>query len=180
MENKNQTKQLLLIILSIVLCILGLVYPILEIVTNKAISLEIVVKIACYLFALYYLLIGYKKPHGNLMKILFLFFAFVVVIQSIAFADSNVNAAYCSGVAALFIAYSGGRLNKLKNNQVSAIIVLVLLLLSYAIGLTNTTEESFLLKVTNLDLVIEWAAINLAYIVRFDTHKEVGLKESKE
>lgn len=178
MEEGKNKKYKLLIIGALIISLIGLAYPIFEIIYNKAVSAEGIIKILCYLFVIYYLFIGYKKPHGNLLRIIFMLFAFTVLIQAIATANVSDNAAYLVGTASIFIAYISGKLHKYKNNQVIATVALSLLLLGYAISLAQETSTDFILKVTNLDLVVEWLALLAVYYVRFNLHVEAGKKEA--
>lgn len=133
-----------------------------------------------------YTLIGYKKPHGNLLKIVFLAFSVYLVF----FATLNVAAVKtyvatdCDLIAALMIAYVAGRLDRWKKNLFLLAGAEVLLLVGIVFTLTSLAAQG---KPINLFSVNGQSAVALillfisfAYIARYEEHKAAGLADKAD
>ena len=138
--------------------------------------------VLCYIqFALaaYYACFGYKKPHGNLMRYLLLFYVATLGAMLVRKANSQGDLSNSISIAVIILsAYMAGRLNKYKQNVFISLVILVLKLIniyptmSSRIGQTGFTFISFF---GSIGPVVVWLAIAGAYILRYKDHKEAGL-----
>ena len=184
---KKSTKTGLMI--SLILVLLGIIYSVYTLITGfigrpVGIQLHIGIVFLEYILVAFYALIGYKKPHGNILK--YTMFAFVLLCMYEFLmpgrpitANIEYIANACIGLAAVMIAYMSGRLDRVDQNKLIMIIVGVMFVAS--IILMGLIHESFSWDsfVRSLSLPICWAALCLAYTARFEEHKAAGLEESK-
>jgi len=88
-----------------------------------------VIEIVMYLLICFYAFVGYKKPHGNLLR--YLMFAFGLMLISRIYVCSfflhELTCLIFYGVSIALIAYISGRLNKIEKNRFLAVLVLLLL-----------------------------------------------------
>ena len=101
-------------------------------------QLHIIIVFLEYILVAFYALIGYKKPHGNILK--YTLFAFVLLCMYEFLmpgrpATSNIEyiANACIGLASVLIAYMSGRLNRVDQNKVIMSVVGVLFVASIEI-----------------------------------------------
>ena len=157
----------------------GITVPVIGIVLNIA-------QISICVLAGYYVLKGYDKPHGNLLRIVMLCFAFLVGIRAIAlfFLPEITNA--MTIFAAIIIAYMSGRLHKFKTMKYISVIVLLLLI---SVGITGIVLENDTIQslTINFDVfnsaftpAFIWLALSGAYFVRYAEHKEAGLIDANK
>lgn len=159
-----------------------------------------------YAFIIYYAVYGYKIPHGNLLKIVVLSFSFVLYAKFVNLRTPIIINNIFMGIAIIMIAFMSGRLDRLRQNNIIAVVVLACLLLPnilfYVDSKTRTpveelpivesmpvqeiqpepTDESnalvtFIMGFTSYSSALVWAAIVGAYNVRYLTHKEAGLTD---
>ena len=129
----------------------------------------------------YYALIGYKKPHGNILKYLMLFYAafsgFLMVYQESGF-PLYFNLIGMAKILA--IAYVSGRLDRINQNKIilgiivvfDAIFDIYLLNLYIKFGLVSFAYVANCFSSLSFSLTLV-----LAYITRFKLHKEAGLED---
>ena len=127
----------------------------------------------------YYTLIGYRKPHGNLLRYTMLAFAFLLLIcmVSLAKTPSPINM-MLNLSAALLMAYMAGRLNKYDKNRVLIIIILILLAFNVFIPSSapemNQGANSLRGSLLGITVVVLWVALSCVYALRFKDHKDAG------
>lgn len=145
---------------------------------------------------IYYAIAGYKRPHGNLLRVIFF-------LISITCLNGVIDSAKCvplfegnalnlelfiiglDGISALMIAYIGGRLDKIKKNIIPLILITAaklaksVLFISLFIPLysawgwgTNLADY-----VWCFSTFVLWLDVAFAYILRYKEHKEAGLTD---
>lgn len=133
--------------------------------------------INCFLLilSLNYVLIGYKKPHGNLLRATLFIFALCLVVQNgISGAGELVMVSnIASGIAAMMISYTAGRLDKLEKNNTVLTAAGVLLLIQWVLLLMG---DDFILGKTigRCTPMIVLAGLGFAYTARYEAHKAAG------
>lgn len=143
---------------------------------NADTRIKNIINLLIIIGTIYYGACGYKTPHGNLLKYLFLAFAFSQVLK-IAVTMSTTIQALCVLAASVLIAYMAGRLDRIKENTNIIIVVTTLLVIA---GLSVVTETgSFLLgkTLTAFEPLVIFVSCAAAYQVRYKLHKEAGLKD---
>ena len=131
--------------------------------------------------ALVYATYDYKKPHGNLMKYLLLFYVVAVAVILLYYESSQptyVNAIYL--VKIILGTYMAGRLDRYKQNVVICAILLVTSAITsyYFIEVISSFAPlTFVNIVASLGSVTVWLAIAGGYIIRYQLHKEAGLEK---
>lgn len=183
MEKKSNGKLVAIIVLGL-LTAFGLIIEILSFTRYTAdfssgSSLFLLTYAITSVLLLYYAVAGYKKPHGNLLKHLFLLFAICCLsgVVTVAAEHNAIDTAYnvIRGIVVLMTAYVAGRLDRFKQNVILMSIIGVLMLASSLVYTSNCTEVlSFLSCFTFFFL---WADMMVAYIIRYKEHKEAGLTD---
>ena len=143
----------------------------------------------------YYALAGYKRPHGNLLRVIFLLLSLTYlngVIDSAqdmtSFEGNDLNLLLyiigLNGICVLLIAYVGGRLDKIKKNIIPLILITVaqvvkaLLCIPVFDTFSAYSGLSILVHLMyNFSTCILWLDIAFAYILRYKEHKEAGLAD---
>ena len=135
-----------------------------------------------FIAIVYYAFVGYKKPHGDLLRVVFLAFSFYclgTIVSQAAFAESKGLIPYIImvGGSALITAYVGGRLDKIKKNYGLLIIVSLVLLVKGIFHLLAYSTSGILFLFWNCSPFVLWLDIAFAYILRYKEHKEAGLAD---
>jgi len=132
-----------------------------------------------HLAVIYYVLIGYRKPHGNLLRYVMLLFALTIGIDLVIYGKGYPMLNFALPVAEiLLIPYIAGRLNKVEQNKILVSLVMALFIID-ALSFGFTLEsKSFILYLVIFGQAIEWFAISAAYFVRYKEHKEAGLTDA--
>ncbi len=133
-------------------------------------------------FVLLYAFFGYKKPHGNMLKILFFAFSIFLAFRgTLAIADVK---SYISGdliiLTALMIAYVAGRLNKIGQNKFYLIFGGLLLLAAFVITSIEHPFFGFTQIISDLTPMAILAALGFAYTARYEEHKAAGLADKAD
>ena len=135
-----------------------------------------------YIFLLYYCFKGYQKPHGNMIQILMLILA-VYVASTTVVADNRWGSftswitLLASNLAAVFMGFMAGRLNKLEENKYTATLVSVLLFVRclWFLENMNMSGASVLLFILDRCLaLLMWIGLVLIYSFRYKAHREAG------
>ena len=134
-----------------------------------------------YGFMLYYGLKGYQKPHGNMVQIMMLILAAYVAASPLA-ADNRWGflswiTLLASNLAAVFMGFMAGRLNKVQENRYTAILVSILLCIRclwFLEDLSMTGADITLFILDRSLALLMWIALVLIYFFRFAAHKKVG------
>ena len=134
-----------------------------------------------YVFALYYGLKGYQTPHGNTVQILMLTLA-VYVALSVIVPDKRWGGLpwiilLANSLAAVFMGFMAGRLNKVGENRITAVLVTVFLLIRCLwfledFNMTGADVTRFVLD-RSLALFM-WIVLVLIYLFRYEKHRETG------
>lgn len=139
-----------------------------------------IVNLLLFVLTLNYLLVGYKKPHGNMLRATFFIFALSIVVQNhIVFLgsdDANLAANAAISVAALMIAYTAGRLDKLEKNT-TVLLAAGLFLLAHFLLLLMADEFILGRIVGRCTYMIVFAGLGAAYTARCEAHKAAGKQE---
>ena len=148
METKKSRKLIALILLGL-LTAFGLAIEIIAFIRYRSTYssgsyLSLVVYALASLLLLYYAAVGYRKPHGNLMKYLFLMFALCCLGGLLCMtAEQTVIDAiynYIRGIVVLLVAFVAGRLNRFKQNVWLMSVIGVLMLISSVVVCADYTE----------------------------------------
>lgn len=132
---------------------------------------------------IYYAVVGYKKPHGNLLKVLFIVFGFYIVffttIDKTDFYSYAINC--CTAITALIIAYVSGRLDKINKNRVLMIIAGILLTIGAVFAVLYFFNTNVPINLTTINgaiaPVLIYASLGFVYTARYEEHKEAGLED---
>ena len=153
---------------------------------------EIIPIAVLFLAVAYYAAFGYRKPHGDLLRFVFLLFSarnFVAVISDVltiseegmsdpALFSKRVWGIVFRGVTIILIAYIGGRLDKIRKNAVPLAIVLASHIANFLIWEIPHFAEfnipEMLWRAASLIFCID---LIVAYAFRYRAHKEAGLAD---
>ena len=185
MEKKSNGKTIALIVLG-VLTAFGLVVEILSSIRYRTYYtsgsyLNLVTYIAVCLLLFYYAAAGYKKPHGNMMKYLFLVYAIcclgsiltVTAERSVLYTAFN----YIRGAVVVMTAFVAGRLDHFKQNVVLMSIIGVLMLATSIIQVLPYVVTHLIGLFSCFTFFLLWVDLMFAYIMRYKEHKEAGLTD---
>jgi len=134
-----------------------------------------IVPVVVFILLLVYVLVEYKKPHGNLLRETMLFYAFSLAIWSVAQGD-NAGCVYVLPCTAVIVAYLSGRLNKIKKNTVW-IAIAGAFLLGYGIlqtAMLDTGSYGILQFSYCFGVLLQWITLALAYLSRYEEHVQAG------
>lgn len=127
-----------------------------------------------------YLFVGYKKPHGNLLRAAFFMFALSIIIKDelvfLGSEDVNIAANMASSVSALMIAYAAGRLDKLEKNT-TVLMAAGLFMLAHFLLLMMADDFILGRTVASCTNMIVLAGLGAAYTARYEAHKAAGKKQ---
>ena len=183
----------ILFLLSLLNCVVD-VYGNIQYYSGITSTLAIAASVVAYVFVFYYIIYGYKKPHGNLMKYIFLLYAFRIAINIVDVFTTessdiisnplvtNIEVGVIRFVSAVLIVYVSTRLGNLKKNvPVMLVITFSLLLLSsiYYSNYSTIMINEFLTIIWDYGVFIQWMDIVFAYLFRFNKHKEAGLSDEE-
>ena len=190
-QKKFSARELAGFVIMTILTIVGLfteIYMSLKYYTGYQLLIYIIPYIILYALLVYYVAFGYKKPHGDLLRIIFILFA-LACLSTIApgleacFDIITINnfviiSTTLMSFSIMITAYIAGRLDKIiKNRALLALnsIVLVAVGVFWIMQYKSLPAMTFMQKVWNFNLCILWADIVVAYILRYREHKEAGL-----
>lgn len=143
----------------------------------------------------FYTFVGYKYPHGNLLRCIFLLLSLTCLngildsAQMMPYLEGNdINNLLfiigLDGISVLLIAYVGGRLDKIKKNYfpltlitVAQLVKSILFIVVYNSFTAFSGWSCFVQIVWNFSTCILWLDIMFAYILRYREHKEAGLED---
>ncbi len=138
-----------------------------------------IISLVLYVLTGFYTLFGYKKPHGNLLKYLFIAFAISLILNvcltNIAESAITVIISLCSCLAALILMYVSGRFHKIEKNRILLIVAGVML---FAAMLLPLFSGKFIISgcLNSCSAPIMLLALGFAYTARFEEHKAAGLE----
>lgn len=139
-----------------------------------------------FIAILIYAFVGYKKPHGNLLRGMFFAFGAIIALNIMTFGlDATVSASLfstirntCDIFAALLIVYVSGRLNKVEKNKKLLFLSGVLMFIHYIMPVFKG-PIIFNSLIGSVCPMIVLAALGFAYTARYEEHKEAGLEDNK-
>ena len=138
-----------------------------------------------YCLVFYYGIYGYKIPHGNLVRHLMLILAaynvFNVTVSIYRWYKLPWVVLVAGNLAAMFIAYMAGRLNKFKKNIIVAVIVAALLLAEcfWPFKIPGVEADALFYLDRSLPLFM-WLTIMSIYFFRHKEHTVAGLEDKNE
>lgn len=174
-------------ILVLVLSILNIALFVSQIIAETAFSFNQVLRILTIIMSLatiYYVATGYNVPHGNGFKYLCLAFAIYVAItlavKTLFGTDTLLGVEVVTDlITVLAVPYMAGRLHKFKKNVVIIFIVAAAAIV-YGIAQAIIFGKTPATVCGSFGKLLMWAAIAIAYVARFNAHKEAGLKDKEE
>ena len=150
----------------------------------SSILFELIPYIFLFIAITYYAIIGYKKAHGDLLRVVFLVFSFSclgTIVSQVSYEklSGTVSFVILMGIAALLTAYMGGRLDKIKKNYTLLIIISLALLIKSILDYLAYPVRNISLFLWAFSTFILWFDIAFAYILRYKEHKEAGLADKE-
>ncbi len=142
-----------------------------------------------FIAIVYYALAGYKRPHGNLLRAVFILMSLTClngVIDSAKYMalfegselDVQLLIVGLDGICVLLIAYIGGRLDKIKKNTIPLILITAAQLVKSVLFIPlYDAWTNLVYLVWGFSTFILWIGIAFAYILRYKEHKEAGLAD---
>ncbi|MCQ2436021.1 MAG: hypothetical protein MJ101_03855 [Clostridia bacterium] len=145
------------------------------------------INLLIYAFILIYDFVGYKKPHGNMMRALFFAFGINMIIGVIIpkpeYGTIEMIASFVNSLGALFVAFVAGRLNRIEQNRKLLIIAGALMAVGSVLAVVNLSavgREFDIRRVINVcEPIIALAALGVGYAARYEEHKDAGLDDGK-
>ena len=178
MEKKN-TSILIAKIVVLLLCILYVISAVWKFINAQ--DVRPILGIIVTVLNVYYMFVGYKKPHGNLLRYVFI----IATLEAILiFWITFTKLQKLFGIYELFllleiaiISYVAGRLNKFKQNIVllSVAFIMAVIVAIYSFSLRNLT--SVIAKISQFNVPIIILGLIVSYIARYKEHKEAGLED---
>ena len=184
---KKGTKIGLVIVMALV--IIGIVNSVLSAIvpanrTEPNVIVHWVSDLLLYILVAVYAFIGYKKPHGNALRITFFIFSMYILANSIIPSPGieggkAILLRSLEGFSALLIAYLSGKLNRIGKNKIIMIFTDVLLLAS-SIIIISAFPSNIIRILGVLAMPILWTALCFAYTARYEEHKAAGLADKAD
>ncbi len=135
-----------------------------------------------YACIFYYAIVGYKTPHGNMIRYLLLILAFYItasIIVTIERWGASWIIVAASNFAAVLIGYMAGRLQKVKKNVIVVVLATVLLAVKSFWPVAGENNNFVFVLDRTLPLLM-WATVVLIYFFRFRAHKNAGIEADTE
>ena len=175
MEKKNTS----ILVAKIVVLLLSVLYAISAVMGNLGIRSITGIIISC--LTVYYMFIGYKKPHGNLLRYLFIIVDLTALFY-FWYTFTKLEKAFdiyelLTILEIVIIAYVSGRLNKFKENIVLLSIVFIMEVITCGHGAIILNAKSIMTTIVLYNLAIIQLALIVSYIARYKEHKEAGLED---
>jgi len=168
----------------LIVSILGLVCTIGEIFFERG-NIFMYIAILCaalYIVQIWYLLVAYKKPHGNSFRISVVLYSWVFLFLSLSLAKNYFNtlpvSVYLYGASAMSVSYVSGRLNKFQSSSIQMVIVCVLMIVE-AVYFRRNIDFGWFRYLSGISFDIQWIIIVAIYHFRFKEHADLG-KTNKE
>ncbi len=159
------------------LCVAGFIFTLYVIANLASANFELVFTAVCYVLILVYVLWNYKVPHGNMMKYLFLIFGYSLIVRSIwsvTYYDFSILTALAYGLAAMFVCFTAGRLDRYEENKNLAVVIFCIIILAYVFGVISVEDAPRSIAYYTVGALIQWLAIATSYFSRYHEHKEAG------
>ena len=181
-----KNKKLIIYVVMGLLSVLSLYSEIVACVGIKTLDFTIELIVFCIMLALilYYAIVNFKVPHGNLLKYLFIAFSAMTFVGLLAGSSSSgvpqediYLYQLLRGVVVIASAYIGGRLDRIKENIYYIIVCAFILLGTSIVNIVLYDITDFISIVFFSNFFILWLDLALAYIFRYYGHKEAEKAE---
>lgn len=140
-EEKFEKTYWIGIVVNCVLTIVGVVGVVFQICRIPD-AFQLYIVLAELILVFYYVVAGYKKPHGNLFRYLMWGFVLFMLFELNASIEQSAQVPVILCVfSIIFTSYLSGRLNKFKQNQVICALVF---LMGLAINIIRSTGASMM------------------------------------
>jgi len=137
-----------------------------------------IISLIGYIGIVFYAVYGYKIPHGNSLKYIYLIFALAVGFYAIHIYQYYRITAITSAVAAVVIGFMSGRLDRDSENTFIITAVSFLFAVGLIAAIVNKDQDpDFWLIVAKSNFLVQFLFLSSAYLIRYAKHKEAG--ESK-
>jgi len=176
MEKKKQNKLLLGLCIALIVFTIVIEVRTLLLNLNGFVAVVLAIVVLMDLLVFYYIISGYKKPHGNLLRYQMLMFATTMVLDVSCFANISLYVLLRS-MTILLISYIAGRLNKINQNKVLMPIVLLMIFASGCLTVKNLPTDDLINSISYFMDSLVWIVTCAAYFVRYKAHKEAGLTD---
>lgn len=174
LEKRNAIALFVIFVLVIVATIHDIVTIIAPHTANGLVSA--IFSLIITIFVIYYGAYGYKAPYGNIMRYLYLTYAFANAFI-LAFVENDSKASIiCNLIAIIAAAYMSGRLNKYREN--TYIILVGFVALFIRVVLSIATGDFVIGRIIGMsNSFILWCALGASYLARFQYHRIAGLED---
>lgn len=167
--------------------LIGLVTTVISIVSYIE-SVNLCMDFIIYIAILFYAVVGYRRPHGNLLRYSMLLFAVDLIFALLASINLNVKTSIILfSLALILVGYVSGRLNKIESNKYLIVVILLILIAASSFNMPiylasikqeQTTIELYSIIANIYNCVIIWIALASGYFIRYSEHKEAGLSDN--
>ena len=163
-------------VITMILCFAGLLVTVVDLITTKGSAGTFwmdTVAILVYLSIIFYDVVGYAVPHGNAFRYTMLVYA---VLTGVGFTMDGLMPDWTRPLvilAAVLAAYMSGRLHK-KKPCIAVIVLVGAMLIAAAVGSIADAGAFGLTQVIALNQPVIWACFAIAYLSRYEEHKEAG------
>ncbi len=176
-----------------VLSVLGLVSEFIGTIQNYStveLLLELIPFCIVFLSVAYYTVIGYKKPHGNLLRNMFLLYSFFCAGEMIAmvfyanehgylntFFPRSISMLVLIALCVVLTAFVAGRLDKIKKNFILLALIIAALIAVSLLDIGKPPFPQLVYVLWSFVPVFVWLDLVTAYVLRYREHKEAGLAD---
>lgn len=174
--SNNQSKHLIGCIVCGVLTAIGIVAAIISLFNGveKPWFYCVHVQLLLLILISYYAFVGYKKPHGNLLKYVMLVFALFNLTYIPCYVSMlDTQATVICAIEIGLICYVSGRLAKVKQNMILMILITVCELVFNGLDIIYGY-----INIDTIGPLAIWLDICVAYFLRYKEHKEAGLQDA--
>lgn len=156
-----------------ILCVISGVYILLKAPNTVAFYIFVLET----LLAFYYVVAGYKKPHGNLLRyIIWGYVVFTVFQLNGVIILKQQDLAILEIVIIAMSAYFSGRLNKFRQNQILGLILFIVVLTENILYTIRYPQFPLISKVFFFIPAVLFIDILFAYTLRYHMHKEAAFE----
>lgn len=181
-QKKTKLSLTLSTILVLIAIIIG-VYNLIKAFSSTKFAVSVINSICnlvlCVLVS-YYAIEGYKKPHGNLLREIFVAYGISVVIETTFAAASSSMLMILNKIlwylTALIIVYVAGRLDKIEKNKKLLLLATILQIVRCVLQFINGNPSVYSI-LAKIDVLILMFALCSAYFARYEEHKAAGLED---
>lgn len=133
-----------------------------------------------WLATIYYGAYGYKVPHGNFLKNLYIIFSLYVGVNLVFCAYYNYFSyllVFCMVITSTCSSFMAGRLDKIEKNKKIIVLVGILSFIGDVCKVTLFPINIYV--ITNFNRTVMWFTMSFAYVARYKVHKEAGLLDNE-